>query len=71
MQLSPDAYDFSTVTELEPTGKFRLRPAHPVVMMLKRVLESIMGLLELPPNPLDDLVRFASIFDVLPEGMDV
>ena len=57
MELSADEYDYEDVTDVNNDGKHVLRPEHPVSMMLKRVLRRIIDLMELPPNPLDDLVH--------------
>ena len=56
MELSAQPYDFEKMV-WDSTHTRKLRAPHPVVMMLKRVISLVIELLELPPNPLDDLVH--------------
>jgi hypothetical protein len=55
MEVSAREYDYRDVKPVLPKGT--KRSPHPVVMMLKRVIALAIDLLELPPNPLDDLVH--------------
>lgn len=64
MVLSRQAYDYDVS---RPEGKQRVRPPHPVTMMLKNVLKGVIELLELPPNPLDHLVHLCGGRDVVAE----
>lgn len=73
MVLSSQPYDYEAFrTEVVKTAQgkdkeMRVRPPHPVTMMIKNVLKGVIELLELPPNPLDQLVHLCGGRDVVAE----
>jgi hypothetical protein len=64
MQLSPCAYNYDRRIGY---GKDQQRPNHPVTMMVKKVLCRMINLLELPANPLDNLVHLCGGRQVVSE----
>lgn len=68
--VSQREYDFEKVLPLPHWAKEKadgVRPPHPVTMMCKRSLRCIIDLLELPPNPLDNLVHLCGGREVVAE----
>jgi hypothetical protein len=67
MVLSGLPYDYTRLEPLDVRGKKNRRPAHPVVLMIKKVLSFMIDMLELPPNPLDQLVHLCGGRNVVAE----
>lgn len=68
MVVSAVPYDYTDV-KLDPAKPKAdgQRPPHPVTMMIKRVLMAAVDLLELPPNPLDQLTHLCGGREVVAE----
>lgn len=68
MEISTVPYDYSD-ERLDPAKPKAdgQRPPHPVTMMIKRVLMAAVDLLELPPNPLDQLTHLCGGREVVAE----
>ena len=66
MVLSAAPYNYDRFLH-DPNNKDGKRPPHPVTMMIKRVLRRLIDLLELPANPLDNLVHLCGGMEVVAE----
>lgn len=68
MEVSLHPYDYHDVRGIAGSPSAEpLRPPHPVTMMIKRVIKAIVDLLELPPNPLDQLTHLCGGREVVAE----
>lgn len=66
LELSKVPYDYEKRLQAWQNGNSR-RPNHPVTMMIKHVLRLIINLLELPANPLDNLIHLCGGREVVAE----